>query len=173
MTLAGEDREGLGGLVAEREIRRTIDRYCRGVDRRDFGLVRSCYHPDATDDHGAYAGGLDGFIEYIERELKAFETTVHSVTNVLIDEIDESVAHSEAYATAFHRIAASSSKPRRDYLVGFRFLDRFERRDGRWLIAARRIVIDWTRMDAVGAGIDLPDSFTFGSPSSADPSYRW
>lgn len=173
MSLAEESREGLAGLLAEREIRRTIQRYCRGVDRRDFDLVRSCYHPDATDDHGGYSGSVDGFIEYIERELGAFETTVHSVTNVLIEEVDESVAHSEAYAAAFHRIPASSSKPRRDYLVGFRFLDRFERRDGHWLIAARRIVIDWTRMDAVGAGIELPDGFTFGSASSADPSYRW
>lgn len=173
MTLAGESWEGVDGLLAEREIRRTLERYCRGVDRRDFELVRSCYHPDATDDHGAYAGGLDGFIEYIERELKVFETTVHSVTNLLIDKVDESVAHSEAYATAFHRIAASSSKPRRDYLVGFRFLDRFERRDGPWLIASRRIIIDWTRMDEVGSGIHLPGCFTFGSPSSADPSYRW
>jgi hypothetical protein len=173
MTLGKESWEGVEGLLAEREIRRTLDRYCRGVDRRDYDLVRSCYHPDAADDHGGYVGGLDGFIEYIERELEAFETTVHSVTNVLIDSVGDSAARSEAYATAFHRIAASSSKPRRDYLVGFRFLDRFERRGGGWLIASRRIIIDWARMDAVGAGIDLPDCFTFGSPSGADPSYRW
>lgn len=30
----------------------------------DLDLIRSCYHPDAIDDHGDYVGGVDGFIEY-------------------------------------------------------------------------------------------------------------
>jgi hypothetical protein len=173
MSTAGGNGARLDALLAEREIARTICRYCRGVDRRDFDLVRSCYHPDANDDHGGYVGGVDGFIEYIGRELDAFELTVHSVTNLLVEPVGESIAQSEAYATAVHRIGSSSSKPRRDYVVGFRFLDRFEDRGDGWLIADRRVVIDWTRMDPVGTGIELPSGFTFGSPSPEDPSYSW
>ncbi|WP_268959227.1 nuclear transport factor 2 family protein [Paraburkholderia elongata] len=45
------------------EIREVHTRYCRGIDRMDFDLVRSCYHPDAIDRHGAYEGGVEGFIE--------------------------------------------------------------------------------------------------------------
>ena len=34
-------------LVARERIRDVIHRYARGVDRRDYELVRSCYHPGA------------------------------------------------------------------------------------------------------------------------------
>jgi len=35
-------------LVDERDIRNVLTRYCRGIDRIDMELVRSCYHPDAV-----------------------------------------------------------------------------------------------------------------------------
>ena len=38
-------------LLDEAEIRRVHIRYCRGIDRMDWDLVRSCYHPDAIDQH--------------------------------------------------------------------------------------------------------------------------
>ena len=31
-------------LLAEREVKNVVLRYCRGVDRMDLALVRSCYH---------------------------------------------------------------------------------------------------------------------------------
>jgi hypothetical protein len=43
-------------LVAEAEIGRVIARYCRAIDRMDEGLLRSCYHPGATDEHGVVPG---------------------------------------------------------------------------------------------------------------------
>ena len=43
-------------LIARQEITDVLHRYCRAVDRRDPDLLRSVYHPDATDDHGVYAG---------------------------------------------------------------------------------------------------------------------
>ena len=43
-------------LIAKQEITDVVYRYARGIDRLDFELVRSCYHPDAYDDHGAFKG---------------------------------------------------------------------------------------------------------------------
>lgn len=163
--------EATDDLLLEHAIRRVLYRYCRGVDRRDYALVRTCYHPDATDDHGGFKGGVDGFIDYISVELEAFSQTVHAVANVLVERGPDGVAASEAYATAFHRIPASTRKPERDYTVGFRFVDRFELRGGEWRIASRRIVIDWTRMEE-SAPFELPESFSLGQPSSADPSFE-
>ena len=40
------DPNGLDALVAERAIRDVVMRYCRGIDRRQFELVRDCYHAD-------------------------------------------------------------------------------------------------------------------------------
>ena len=68
-------------LVDEAEIRQVHIRYCRGIDRMDWALVRSCYHPDAIDRHGAYEGGVEGFIEWAEKLLPDFESTMHFTGN--------------------------------------------------------------------------------------------
>ena len=38
-------------LLDEDAIKKVHLRYCRAIDRRDFDLLRTCYHPDAEDDH--------------------------------------------------------------------------------------------------------------------------
>jgi len=43
-------------LLAERAITRILHSYSRGADRCDLELMRSCYWPDGTDDHGSYNG---------------------------------------------------------------------------------------------------------------------
>ena len=48
--------EALQRLIDKDEIRDVMARYCRGVDRADWDLVRSTYHTDAYDDHGDYRG---------------------------------------------------------------------------------------------------------------------
>ena len=52
-------------LIAREQIRDVVYRYARGVDRRDFALVRGCYHPDATDDHGRFVGNGWEFAERV------------------------------------------------------------------------------------------------------------
>ena len=53
-------------LIAKQEITDVVYAYARGIDRLDFELVRSCYPPDAYDDHGAFKGNVDDFIEMCE-----------------------------------------------------------------------------------------------------------
>jgi hypothetical protein len=53
-------------LIARQEIADVIYRYARGIDRLDFDLVRACYHPDAFDDHGSFAGSVEDFIAAAE-----------------------------------------------------------------------------------------------------------
>lgn len=135
--------------VADRqEITDVIYRYCRGIDRCDDELVRSCYHPDATDDHGDFRGGVEDFIAYIGRGLPRFERTMHFIGNVLI-EPEGDVARVESYIVAYHRLARSRTKPERDYIVGLRYVDDFERRAGEWRIAARVCVFEWSRIDPI------------------------
>lgn len=42
-----------GEISAHIEIQQVLFRYCRGVDRGDKELLRSVYHPGATDNHGS------------------------------------------------------------------------------------------------------------------------
>jgi hypothetical protein len=46
-------------LVDESAIKRLLYTYCRGVDRRDLALVRSCCTADAFDGRSVYEGGID------------------------------------------------------------------------------------------------------------------
>ena len=161
-------------LEDERAIARVLALYCRGIDRRDFELVRSCYHPDATDDHGPYRGDVEGFLAYTREQLARFTATTHFLGNVLVD-IDPSHAEtavSEAYTLAFHRLPGSASKPERDYIVGLRYLDTFERRGGRWAIARRRCALDWHRIDPVGAVPAFPPGSLLGAAGPSDPLFH-
>jgi hypothetical protein len=134
-------------LWAREQIRDCLYRYARGIDRYDVDLVRSCYHDDATDAHGVYNGDLAGFIELVHQfrgPKSDYGTMQHIVTNVLIERTGD-VAQVESYL--YNELVArdpDSGLP--DILVGGRFLDRFEYRNGRWAIAERRLVFDYSRM---------------------------
>jgi hypothetical protein len=156
--------------IAEAEIRRVLYAYCRGVDRRDYALVRSCYHDGAIDDHGKYRGPVDGFIPFLRTELKRFTRTMHFVGNVIID-VTGDTAWSEAYTIAFHRLTPAADIQQRDYISGLRYVDRHTRPEGQWRIAERRCVYEWSRVDPVGAGSTFPDGFTTGQPFPDDVVY--
>jgi SnoaL-like domain len=156
-------------IADQQEIRDVVYRYCRGIDRRNYALVRSCYHSDAVDDHGDFRGGVDEFIAYIQRGLPRFERTMHFIGNVLIESHGDE-ARSESYLVAYHRLAASRTKAERDYVVGLRYVDDFERRDDRvWRIAARVCVFEWSRIDVVAPGGWVPaGTATLGHPDGSD-----
>lgn len=157
-------------LLDETAIKNLHLRYCRGVDRLDWPLVRSCYHPDATDDHGSYQGGIEGFIAWAAAGLPRFESTTHFTGNQLV-EVDGLVAWAEHYAIVFHRRPASADEPAADLTANVRYVDRLERRDGEWRIAARVVVVDSNRLDPVGS-LWLSDTLQPGRRDRTDPSYR-
>jgi SnoaL-like domain len=153
------DHDTLARHLAEAEIRRVLHRYCRGIDRCDMALVRTCYHPDARDDHGDFVGGVDGFIEHCETNLSRFERTMHFLGNILIEPSPcLEKARSEAYLVAMHRLRANPRKPARDFSVGLRYVDDFAFREGEWRIANRVCVFEWNRIDPVPDG-----PFSFGT----------
>src|ERR1051325_10398943 len=113
MTSAVPLKVTLETLLARQEIADAILRYARGIDRLDFDLVRSCYHADAYDDHGAMKGGGDGFMEAARRCPPRFEATMHFMGNMLI-EVDGDVARAETYAVAYPRLALEDGSGKDD-----------------------------------------------------------
>jgi len=127
-------------------------------------MIRSTYHPDAYDDHGAYQGDLDGFVEFVEKEVwSRFRTTMHKLGQALI-EIDGDEATAETYAVCHHVIAEQENDVA-DSVMGIRYLDRFERRDGEWRIARRELLWEWIRTDGLAP---LDPSWTLGTASAED-----
>jgi ketosteroid isomerase-like protein len=123
-------------LADEAQIRRVLRLYARGVDRLDLELVRSCYFDDAIEDRGRYVGDVDGFIEWMGGLLGELESTWHLLGEPLI-EIEGDVAWVESYSLAHHGGGRDDAGERVDRLIPCRYCDRFERRQGRWLIAHR------------------------------------
>jgi hypothetical protein len=160
--------EQVAVLLAERAIHRVLCGYARGIDRMDFALVRSCYWPDGTDDHGGYCGGVDGFIEFLGAALSRFERTNHFLGNLLIDvDLPAGVARAETYAVAYHRMTMADGR-QADMTAGLRYVDRFERRDDEWRIARRVCAYDWRRTDALDGDGGFASTYTRGLRSSDD-----
>jgi ketosteroid isomerase-like protein len=126
-------------LIDRQAIHDVILRYCRGVDRLDRELVLSAYHPDAIDDHGIFVGGPEAFADYFSAFHGSQQTaTQHIITNHTC-ELDGDTAHCETYwlFAAMNREGPALS------LGGGRYIDRMERRGGRWAIAQRKCLYDW------------------------------
>ena len=127
-------------LIDRQAILDCMRRYCRGVDRRDDALIRSVYHPDALDDHGAFLGGREEFIEWgHQRAVNGPISTQHHITNHSC-EIDGDTAHAETY---YFFVGTDREPPNHLTLAGGRYVDRLERRDGRWAIVDRVCVAEW------------------------------
>lgn len=131
---------GLRDLLSKQEITEVLYRASRAVDRGDIAMMASCFHSDATD----YRGVVNGPAENARNALKGIKINVthHVTTNVSI-ELDGDVAKAESYVTAFHHVEKPEGGAR-DELLRARYLDRFERRDGKWKIAQRITVWDWS-----------------------------
>ena len=156
-------------LVDRAEIVEVLNRYCRGVDRCDEAELAGVYHLDGTDDHGTFSGTGTDFAAWACRGGKKFwSASHHTVHNVIVDWVDDDIARVECYVLAFNQRAddvdrADGGSGRVEVFAG-RYLDRFERRGGRWRIAHRQALRDVVTVldaepwaDRIHPGGRLPD----------------
>ena len=132
----------------ENETRQLADRqaiidcitaFCRGVNRLDRDLILSVFHPDAVDDHGFFVGDREAFLKWIEEGVyNKLSFAQHYVGNYTV-ELNGDEAHSESYFFVVNKEPGSAEV----LLRGGRYIDRFERRDGEWAIAARVCLLEW------------------------------
>jgi hypothetical protein len=130
-------------LTDRADILDCLHRYTRGMDRHDQDLVRSAYHDDAIDEHGGFVGPIEAFIEWAMQYHSSQIRHQHIIANVSYDFDDDAggdTAHTEAYYL-FVGVEADEEAPLT--VVGGRYVDRFERRAGRWAIAARVTIVDY------------------------------
>jgi hypothetical protein len=151
------------------QIHSTLLRYCRGIDRLDPAAIAAAFHPGAElIDYGPEPFTIEDFAEHAVASLgKRFTATQHRISNTAI-ELDGDRALVETYVLAYHVEATGDG----DVLHTFngRYIDRFERRDGAWLIASRTLRHDWSKVEP----IDAPMRGTWvasGRGGSPDPMY--
>lgn len=153
-------------LLARAEITDVVKRLARGTDRLDEEAMASCYHPDGFDDHNSFRGSGTEFARWVCEVLPHFQATHHFIADPYI-RLDGDVAQVDTYCEA-HHVGTDS-----DMVLGLRYVDRFEKRDGRWLIAKRVCAFDWTYtvpFDASKRFTFEPD-FTVGRRDRSDITY--
>ena len=136
----------LDELLSRTAILDCIHRYTRGMDRLDRELARSAYHDDAIDEHGGFVGPVDGFLDWAFAYHAGQVRHQHYVTNHSV-ELRGDEAHAETY---YVFVGTDRNREAPLYVVGGRYIDRFERREGRWAIAARVCLVEWQTNFASG-----------------------
>jgi hypothetical protein len=142
-------------VIAQQEIQDVIMLVARAIDRCDANLLRECFHPLGTDDHGSFKGTAEEFITWVIPVLEGMERTQHNICNVLVD-VDGDTATSESYFVAHHRLQVDGKD--KDMIAAGRYLDKWEKFFGMWKLKHRQAVYDWSKNE------DSTDSWSNGMP---------
>jgi hypothetical protein len=153
--------EELKALVEREKIRDCIVRLARGEDRRDAKPISASYWPDSTTDYGVFRGSFAEYLAWVVPGSDAIPVTQHVLGQSLI-ELKGEVALVETHVTSYHRVVMGDEE--RDTIIGGRYLDRMEKRDGEWRIAERTMLYDWYQ--DFGRSIDWSQG-VMGLPFSA------
>ena len=82
---------------------------------------------------------------YPLRAWPRFRATMHFITNTAITFPAAGQAHAESYFYAYHEhLPGPHGGPVMVTLVGGRYIDRFEERNGEWRILARVVTMEWS-----------------------------
>ncbi|EFC86800.1 nuclear transport factor 2 family protein [Parafrankia sp. EUN1f] len=79
---------GIGRVIAKDEIRDVIYQWSRGVARKDWDLVASCYTPDGQDNHGSVNGGVQEFLGWMKDYHAHIEQVIFYSTDILIEFVE-------------------------------------------------------------------------------------
>ncbi len=142
MTDAAVTAPSLIVLADRLAIAEVLTLYSRGIDRCDLETLTATFWPDATAQYGAQAQNAHVWAAATVAALKTMRRTFHSLSNMLITVAGDS-ARAETYCTAYHEITGPEGLV--EMVVGGRYLDTLEKRDGAWRIASRLYVMDWNR----------------------------
>lgn len=138
------------------EIQDVIYRWCRGIDRMDIDLIREVYHPEGVAYHGPSPRTLDELIAWIEERQPSITHSLHQAANIRIQFTGPDTALVETYMVSRQRFADSAKETRIAILGeeeaskpgilhvegGGRYVDRFERRNGRWAVLKRTVIVE-------------------------------
>jgi hypothetical protein len=164
-------------------IQEVIYLYSRGIDRRDWALVRSLFHPDAYDDHGMYKGDIDGFIDFLRVRHSGISQSFHLVGNILIEFPGPQTALVETYVLALQRLKPVPRDARIALLGGdfgagdsmidttaaARYVDKFEHREAGWRIRNRLCVYEKMSAKLAESTSLIKSGWTIASRDEDDP----
>ena len=161
-------------ILDKESIRDLVHIYCRAADRHDHELMRTLYHEDAHDDHGSFfKGKAMEFIDLLPEIQKSMGILHHNVTTHNIH-LKGNKAEGETYILAFHQVLTDDQQF--DVLIGGRYFDEYEKRNGTWKFSSRAVDADWAYVNdpsKVNLVHPMIEGANIGTPNSQDPSYKY
>ena len=132
-------------LIDKQAINEVIMRYARGYDRLDMETLAGVYWEDAEDDFGMRKKGsnIQEFFEFRKLMEEQFVSQQHHISNVLID-LKGDIATGES-SFIFYALFPTPTGDM-DLLMGGRYIDQFEKRNGEWRISKRVRLADWNKI---------------------------
>ena len=125
-------RDDVQYLKDRMAIMDVVARHARGHDRHDVDLLTSTYHADGVDEHGSAINQGPAYAPWANAVHAATtQAHTHNITTHLC-EIDGDVANCESYVL----VALLAPDTSVATVMSGRYIDRLERRDGEWKIAA-------------------------------------
>jgi hypothetical protein len=158
-------------LIDKDEIHGVLMQYCRGVDRAVGELIEASFHEDGIDDHGYFkVAGAKAIADTIIGRIRTGSVaSMHLIGNETI-ELEGDLAIVESYFLALLHEERDGGEFTRIRCA--RYLDRMERRAGRWGIAYRVVVDEWDRVDPVEGHVVGRELFHRGQRSTEDIVFR-
>jgi len=158
-------------LIDRQEICDCLTSTSRGNDRFDIELIVGAYHEDGWHELGEKLIRGSDYGDHANHAHAAIsDASLHNVTMHRCD-IDGDVAHCESYVIGlFADPGAETSR-----MLAGRYLDRLEKRNGKWGIVLRRATVE-VAMEGKAIlpnGASLPGSgYLKGNRDRTDPSYE-
>lgn len=173
-------------LAARAEITDRVNAWAQGVDRKDWALAASIFHPGATDNHGIFDGPADELVEMLKKRHASITSSQHFITNISIIFSGDNRAAVESYCLVWQRYSAEDREVRSailggaevsddpmDLLMGARYVDFFERKGGAWKIARRETVFETSmKFDVLPDGPKMGPTWLLGRRDTEDTLFR-
>jgi len=154
-------------LEAKDAIKEKLYSYCRSVDRMDTELGYTVFAEDSYVDYGdTFDGPGRDAIDLIIMQHGYTKYTSHQISNVIV-KVDGDRAVSEAYCTAC--IEKDDEEGHGSYTARVRYNDKWECRDGDWVIVNRIVSGDISFFAGIEKGLE---QFNTSRGDKSDPSYE-
>jgi len=124
-------------------IRRLCERYAQAVDAGDSTEFVKVFTPDGhlVAHQGPDTTHFNGHNELAQIPVQVKEhapASMHFIGNHIAE------IHGESATAVTYCMAHHLQRDRSNLLMLVRYLDRYERSSGEWLIADRQVVVEWT-----------------------------
>jgi len=127
----------VAGLRDRRDIEDVLTRYSRALDWLDDAMLETVFYDDAEIDYGFFRGAGKSFKPLLMQVERSVGRRWHFTAQIKVA-LDGDVAEVESYNISMAAPTASANPPAEfTQFVGY-YLDRLERRHGRWGIARRK-----------------------------------